>query len=257
MTDHDLNDLHDGAIPAATLVIFRAAGGGAPELLMVERAKEMSFAGGAMVFPGGRVDGGDHVLAELLGGDAETASRIAAIRETIEETGVPVGLKPMPSAEALAAMRAALHAGTPFAEALADAGSALDLDMLEPWARWLPAHRGMKRFDTRFYLAELPADAPRATVDATENVRLVWATAQSVRDDADAGKLAIIFPTRRNLERLALFDNFADAVAHARATPIRIVTPWTEERSGEQHLCIADDAGYPVTSEPLSGAMRA
>ena len=56
MTDHDLNDLHDGAIPAATLVIFRAAGGGAPELLMVERAKEMSFAGGAMVFPGGRVD---------------------------------------------------------------------------------------------------------------------------------------------------------------------------------------------------------
>jgi 8-oxo-dGTP pyrophosphatase MutT (NUDIX family) len=44
-------------IPAATLVIFRDAAG-APELLMVERAKAMAFAGGALVFPGGRIDPG-------------------------------------------------------------------------------------------------------------------------------------------------------------------------------------------------------
>ena len=55
------------AIPAATLVIFReAADGGPPELLMVERAKAMAFAAGAMVFPGGRVDPGDHLLAEVI-----------------------------------------------------------------------------------------------------------------------------------------------------------------------------------------------
>lgn len=251
MSDNDLSE----AIPAATLVIFRE-GSGAPELLMMERAKAMVFAGGAMVFPGGRVDAGDHTLAARLAGGEETAARIAAIRETIEEAGLPVGLKEHLPATALAAMRAGLHAGKSFAEVLAEAGAELDLEPLVPWARWLPAHAHMRRFDTRFYLAELPADAPRATVDATENVRLVWATAQSVLDDADAGRLAIIFPTRRNLERLAQFGSFAEAVAHARETPIHTITPWAEARDGAQYLCIRDDAGYPVTSEPITSAMR-
>jgi hypothetical protein len=74
--------------------------------------------------------------------------------------------------------------------------------------------------------------------------------------DADAGKLAVIFPTRRNLERLAQFDSYAEAVAHAEATPIVTITPWAEDRDGVQHLCIPTDAGYPVTSEAISSAMR-
>ncbi len=243
-------------IPAATLIIFRAAANGPPEILMVERAKAMVFAGGAMVFPGGRIDPGDHVLAELIGGDEETAARIGAVRETIEEAGLPVGLKETPSAEALATMRAALHAGGSFAEALAAAGAELDLAQLVPWARWRPAHRHMRIFDTRFFLAELPADAPRATVDQTENVRLVWATAAQVLADADAGRLEVIYPTRRNLERLAQFNSYTEAAAHARATPVKVITPFAEERNGQPHLCIPDDAGYPVTSEAVSEAIR-
>lgn len=54
------------AIPAATLVIFRDRPSLAPELLMVERAGSMAFAGGALVFPGGRVDPADRTLAEQL-----------------------------------------------------------------------------------------------------------------------------------------------------------------------------------------------
>lgn len=244
------------AIPAATLIIFREAESGPPELLMVERAKAMVFAGGAMVFPGGRIDPGDHALAELHGGDDELAARIAAVRETIEEAGLPIGLSALPSADKLAEMRKALHAGDTLAEALAAADATLDLAQLVPWARWRPAHRNMRIFDTRFYLAELPTDAPRATVDKTENVRLVWATAQQVLDDADAGKLEVIFPTRRNLERLAQFGSFAEAAAHARETPIVTVTPWSERRGDAEHLCIPDNAGYPVTSEVIENAMR-
>jgi 8-oxo-dGTP pyrophosphatase MutT (NUDIX family) len=252
-----MSDKLPDPIPAATLIIFRAAGDGPPQVLMVERAKAMVFAGGAMVFPGGRIDPGDHVLAELLGsGDDETAARIGAIRETIEEAGLPVGLAELPTAEALIEMRGALHDGKPFAEALASAGATLDLELLTPWARWRPAHAHMRIFDTRFYLSELPQDAPHASVDQTENVRLVWATAQQVLDDADAGKLAIIYPTRRNLERLAQFGSYADAVAHANATPVVTVTPWSETRGGEEHLCIPEDAGYPITSEMISSAMR-
>lgn len=244
------------AIPAATLIIFREAQSGPPELLMVERAKAMVFAGGAMVFPGGRIDPGDHALAALHGGDDEMAARIAAVRETIEEAGLPIGLSSLPTAEELAQLRAALHGGATLAEALAEAGARLDLEQLVPWARWRPAHRNMRIFDTRFYLAELPTDAPQATVDQTENVRLVWATADQVLADADAGRLEVIFPTRRNLERLALFSSFTDAAAHARTTPIRTVTPWSEMRDGEEHLCIPDDCGYPISSEVIARAMR-
>ena len=245
------------AIPAATLVVFRDAGDGPPELLFVERAKAMAFAGGALVFPGGRVDPGDHALAAVLGtGDAESAARIAAVRETIEEAGLPIGLSPMPSPTAFARMRAALHAGTAFGEALTDAAVSLDLDALEYFARWRPAHAHARIFDTRFYLARLPADAPEAQVDATENVRLFWATAADVLAEADAGRATIIFPTRRNLERLAQFADFAAAVEHARAHPVRTVTPWTETRDGVEHLCIPHDLGYPITSEPMSDAVR-
>ena len=60
-------------IPAATLVLFREVADGAPELLMVERGRALAFAGGALVFPGGRIDAADAALA-LLGEHVENKS---------------------------------------------------------------------------------------------------------------------------------------------------------------------------------------
>lgn len=239
------------ARPAATLVVMRDRADGAPDILMVERAGVMAFAPGAMVFPGGRVDPGDHDLADRLGlaDRHEGAARIAAIRETIEEAALPIGFVRTPDAAAIAAIRASLAGGASIGEALAAAGATLDLDALVPFARWRPDYSPVRRYDTRFYLAALPSDAPVPKVDGTENVRLCWSTAQAVLDDADAGRLSLIFPTRRNLERLALFPSYAAAVTQARAFPVRVVVPWSETRDGEEHLCIPDDLGYPVTAE--------
>lgn len=245
------------AIPAATLVLIRDRTGAPPDLLMVERAKAMAFAGGMLVFPGGRIDPGDYVLAAALGGDDEDMpARIAAIRETIEEAGVPIGIAPMPDANTLAKIRAGLHAGESFAALLDTHGLTLDLDTLTYFARWLPAHAHMRIFDTRFYLARWPDGAPEPEVDDTENVRLLWASAAEVLADCDAGRAKVIFPTRRNLERLAQYRNYDHAVAHALAHPPRTITPFTEQRNGAPHLCIPEDLGYPVTSEELTGAMR-
>ncbi|WP_010216171.1 NUDIX hydrolase [Sphingomonas sp. PAMC 26621] len=240
-------------IPAATLVLFRA-GAGAPELLFVERSRAMAFAGGALVFPGGRVDPGDRALATPYGGDSDDVSaRIAAIRETLEEVGVPVGLPPLAATD-LAAMRAALQAGVPLGTVLG--GLPLALDGLVPFSRWCPSHAPARIFDTRFYLVELPDGAPTPIVDDTENVRVFWATAQAVLDAADAGQATVIFPTRRNLERLAQFASFAAAAEDASRFPQRTVTPWVEDRAGVAHLCIPDDLGYPVTAEPMRDAVR-
>ena len=243
------------AIPAATLVLFRESGA-VPELLFVERSKAMVFAGGALVFPGGRIDPGDRALALEFGDDADDmAARIAAIRETIEEVGLAVGLPPMARAT-FNALRAGLHHGETIGAVLRPLDLTLDPAALVAFARWLPAHAGLRIFDTRFYLAQIPADAPDPVVDDTENVRVFWSTARKVLDDADAGRVRIIFPTRRNLERLAQFHSFAEAVADAASHEIRAVTPWIEQRDGVEQLCIPDDLGYPVTSEAIEQAMR-
>jgi 8-oxo-dGTP pyrophosphatase MutT (NUDIX family) len=246
------------AIPAATVVIFRDKASGPPELLMVERARAMAFAAGALVFPGGRIDPGDHALAATLADAPEdAAARIAAIREAIEETGVAVGLAQQADSTMIAHIRAGLHGDAALGPLLAEAGLVLDLAQLTPFARWRPAHAQARIFDTHFYVAGLPAGAPEPEVDATENVRLLWTSARAVLDEADAGRSRIIFPTRRNLERLARLGSLAEARADALAYPVRTITPWIEERDGIPHLCIDDDLGYPVTSEAIAKVSRA
>ncbi len=248
------------ATPAATIIVFRdAEDGGPPELLMVERSSQMVFAGGAVVFPGGRVDPDDHLLAARIdhGLDLEdAAARIAAIRETIEETGLGIGFAQTPERAALAAARAAMHAGAVFSAVCRDAGWQFDLSALTPFTRWRPPFNERRVFDTRFYLARCDVHDHIVEVDATENRHLFWATAAQALALADEGKLKLIFPTRRNMERLALFGSHAEAVEQASRFSARMIMPFIEDRDGTPHLCIPDDLGYPVTSEPLGTSMR-
>ena len=248
-------------IPAATLVVFRhGPDNEPPELLMVVRSKAMSFAGGMAVFPGGRVDEADRRLATAIGGDFDTdeaAHRIAAIRETIEETGLAPAIVEPVGADLAAALRRDLVTTNDLAAVLAAHSLRLDLQALTPFARWCP--RGItshRIFDTRFYLTDLGTGAVEVAVDATENTRLFWISACDALAAADRGDLSVIFPTRRNLERLALFGSFAEAKAQAEETPVRLIVPQMGEIEGKEALIIPDDLGYPVTHELLDSAMR-
>ena len=249
-----MSELPD-AIPAATLVLMRETRAGPPELLVTERTGAMAFAAGALVFPGGRIDPDDH---ETAAGSAlpDAAARIAAIRETIEETGLAIGLHPAPDANATAALRDWIMVERPFGPLLAAHGFALDLDALTPFARWCPNFRETRRFDTLFFLAEAPADAPEPVVAEAEAVRAFWASAADILAEVEAGDAHVIFPTRRNLERLARFGSMAEARTDAALHPVTCITPWVEERGGVPHVCIPEGIGYPVTSEPLETARR-
>lgn len=244
--------MSDEPIPAATLILVRDTADGA-ELLMVERAEGMAFAAGALVFPGGRIDQADRDLGEGLGIDPEI---VAAVRETVEETAVPVGLRPLPSAGLAFELQQALIADEAFAELLETHALAIDCASLVPFARWVPKFHAVRRFDTLFYVARCPPGEWTPNVIAGECAAAAWVRAPEVLGREQRGEARLIFPTRRTLERLALFASFeqirADALAHA----IEAITPWVEERGGEKFITIPAHLGFPVTEERLDGLWR-
>lgn len=248
--------MSDQAIPAATLVVVREAAAGAPQLLMVERAPGMAFAGGALVFPGGRIDEADRALAARLGLAGDGAARIAAIRETIEETAVPAGFAAPPRPEHCLDIQAALAAGGGFAEMVEQAGLELDPGALVPLARWVPRFHARRRFDTLFFVAQAPAGGWPPNAIERECTGAFWMTAAEVLERDRAGTAQLIFPTRRTLERLAQHDNFEAIAADAQAHPIEPISPWVEERAGQRFITIPEGIGYPVTREPLDGLWR-
>ena len=251
--------LPDGAIPAATLVIMRPPDGGGPdEILMVKRATTMAFAAGAVVFPGGRVDPDDYLVAQRhgLGADeADGAARVAALRETLEETGLAVGW-PSLAEKDVAEVRQALLAGTLLSDILAARADRIALESLVPFARWCPNFKEARTFDTRFYAVEAPAHGHELTVEEAEHSHIFWASAKDTLMMADRGEVSVIFPTRRNLERLAQASDFSGFSVHSGQFPIELITPWIEERGGQSHLCIPGHLGYPVTSESFERVRR-
>jgi 8-oxo-dGTP pyrophosphatase MutT (NUDIX family) len=243
----------DDAIPAATVIVVRDRPNGAPELLMVERAPGMAFAAGALVFPGGRIDEADRALAGELGADAAV---VAAVRETLEETAIPVGLSPLPAKPQALELQRALVADQPFAKLLADAGLSIEAEVLTPFARWVPKFHAVRRFDTLFFVASCPPGEWQPSVVEGECSGALWITAQEVLDRDGRGEARLIFPTRRTLERLALHASFEAIRADALAHPIEPVTPWVEERAGEKFITIPGHLGFPVTEERLDGLWR-
>ena len=255
------SDSPPNGIPAATVIIFRnGADGGPPEILMTIRSRTMVFAGGMAVFPGGRVDPADFELGAAIGGPLdpdEAAHQVAVVRETLEETGLAIGLKGEVNASRARAAREYLLQTGDLASVLDHFDWELDLAQLTPFARWFPKNERIPRvYDTRFYLANLGTGAVEIEADLSENTHLFWTSAQGAVDSAAKGDIKVIFPTRRNLERLAMFGTYDEAKAQAEAIPVRTITPYMAEMEGKTWLNIGEDLGYPVTGEPLDSVMR-
>ena len=247
--------MSDEAIPAATLVVWRDDPSG-PEILVVERSARMAFAAGAIVFPGGRVDAEDRHLAEASG-EPDQAAKITAIRETIEESGVVAGLAGAVDPALGLKLQAALNDGAKFGELLTANRLTLDLDALTAFARWMPAFKQPRKFDTLFFLARAPSGDWPPNPQTGECVAAEWVSPANLLDRIASGEASAIFPTKRNLERLAGHGSLDAALADARAHSLETIIPWVEEIDGEPHVRIPENRGYPVTAEPLATAFRA
>ena len=123
-------------------------------------------------------------------GEGDAALRAAAIRELREEAGIE----------------------------LADGGE------LVTFSRWITPEEVTVRFDTRFFLAELPS-GQEPKVDGEECVEEGWFTPQGALDAHGREEIVLVFPTIKHLEQLGAFSNVAELLRYAAGREVLPVQP--------------------------------
>lgn len=247
--------------PASTTLLLRDnARGGAIEVFMMVRHHQIEFNSGALVFPGGSIDQGDKEVvarAELHAGGAgldqnALSFRVAAIRETFEESGIllarPKGSQSLVDAkrakEIEARYRESLCEGkATFLEVLAQNKLWLALDELVPYAHWITPEGMPKRFDTWFFLAAAPPDQVGAH-DGKESTDSIWVSPREALEGGESGRFKLPFPTTRNLIRLGKQPNVRAALDDSRGRKVVTVMPVMTNLNGGRQLRIPLEAGY-------------
>jgi 8-oxo-dGTP pyrophosphatase MutT (NUDIX family) len=248
--------------PASTILLLRdsAVTRGEIEVFMMVRHYEIDFNSGALVFPGGSVDKGDQDIianpALYSGGEGLDAAalsfRIAAIRETFEESGILLAhaggsgalVDARRAGEIEAAHRAALCDGkTTFLKVLADNGLRLAVDELVPYAHWITPEGMPKRFDTWFFLAAAPSEQIGAH-DGRESIDSIWLSPREALAGGESGRFKLPFPTTRNLIKLGKQPGVSAALDDGRGKSIVTVMPVMTKLNGGRQLRIPIEAGY-------------
>lgn len=217
---------------AATVVLLRDTANGL-ETWLLTRHTRLAFAGGMSVFPGGRVDEDDATLP-LTGGDlAAFAARAgcdeltahalvgAAVREVFEETGV---LLTVPTAD-LSGARGDVEAGrVSFGDLLRANALAVDADAVRPWSRWVTPAGEVRRFDTRFFVAALPAAAEAQDV-TFESSEASWVLVAEAVEQAQRGEREMLPPTISTLASLLAYPTVAEVLTASAQRSLEAVRP--------------------------------
>lgn len=215
---------------AATLILLREQSG-TLEVLMLRRHSAVAFLGGVWVFPGGRLDAADQspaararvlpgdpgaqlapmrsMAGEPIDSDLAAGLHVAACREAFEEAGVLLACRA--SGESCDAVTAARLAplrpqvtgdASAFPRMLEAEGLFLDLRRLVYWSHWITPSLEPKRFDTRFFVAQLPP-GQAASADFGELTEHAWIDPTTVPARVQRGDIMVIPPTLLTLEDLA------------------------------------------------------
>jgi 8-oxo-dGTP pyrophosphatase MutT (NUDIX family) len=249
---------------AATVVLARDRDGQV-EAYLLRRHQDMAFAAGMYVFPGGVVDrrDTDPDLAWAGPGDAEWAERLrcdeptaralvcAAVRETFEESGV---LLAGPNRDSVVAdttshsweaeRRRLVDRTLAFSDLLAARDLVLRTDLLAACGHWITPEFEPRRYDTRFFVAELPIGQRTRDVSG-ESDRVVWMSPVAACSGVDAGRMAMLPPTYATLAQISKCDRASAVVAAARDRPITTIMPGVEVVDGEAWLTVPAGAAEP------------
>ncbi|MGQ0466813.1 MAG: NUDIX hydrolase [Sporichthyaceae bacterium] len=244
---------------AATVALLRDTAAGI-EVYTLRRQQKMAFAPGMYVFPGGSVDERDaHRSVAWVGPPAEfwaaafavpedlaRALVCAAVRETFEEAGVLLAgpdahsvVADTSGAEWEADRRALIDQELSFAEFLDKRALCLRADLLTPWAHWITPRAEPRRFDTRFFVAAMPA-GQRTREFGEEADQVEWIRPADAIERWRARDLAMMPPTLITIAELAEFPDAAAALAEVR--DIQTVEPVVVINDGHADVVLPE--GY-------------
>lgn len=225
--------------PASTLVLVRDGPEGV-EVLLLQRTRDAVFLPGFHVFPGGALSEGD--------GDSPFA--MAALRECFEEAGIllvhdrggQTGVHLQPGNT----LRSRIDAGTlALTDYCAERGLVPATESLVYLGRWITPPGPPRRFDTRFFLARVPA-GQEAFPDGAETVAHAWITPEQALEEHVSGKRLFVPPTLSTLRRLCGYSH-SDALMEAIAgeMPEEVPSePWPAVSQGEAVEVLPGESGY-------------
>ena len=239
---------------ASTVLVLRPGETGV-EVFMVQRNRKTGFMPHAWVFPGGRVDeedslsdlpaqGGEEGISAMgIASDDARAFMVAAVRETYEETGIWLGTGRMDENLRDQLMGRNLT----FLDALKRGGGVMDLSALIPWSWWVTPKIEPRRYDTRFFLTIVPANAG-GRHDIRESVDSCWITPSDALERAARGQFPLAPPTWWSLKELDALGELAAIQQAGRDRSPRAIQPMLEvDASGEWELKLP---GHPEHPEP-------
>lgn len=257
---------------AATVILARPPF----ELYLTRRTAKAAFAPDAFVFPGGTVEAQDatpEVRSRSVGLDDERIARefraeipltlassepaidadsarsllIAALRELFEEAGILLARTRAGAAldaaasdwEAIAAQRTTVREGqTSFATFLSAHDWFADASALTLFSHWITPPSEPRRYNTHFFLARAPA-GQAAGADLSETHDGIWIAPARALELHREGRMHLVYPTIKHLERLAAFESLDAALAYARSKPVLTIMPAAD----------ADDFAIPPSLE--------
>ena len=261
--------------PAATVVMLRDAPGGL-EVFLMKRHRLSDVLGGAYVFPGGKVDATDAELdmaahldqpldalhAALNEADIHERTAgglyVAALREAFEESGVLFAQGLSMQAPDAAQAATLLREGQSFNAVLAQMALRLQTSSIVPWARWItPTSPSVmnKRFDTRFFVAAVPA-GQTAVHDNHETTESIWLGPRDALVQYWAGQIDLAPPQIMSLAHLSRHADVAGVMTAARNGRPPVIRPEPFEHEGGRVICYPGDVRHSVGERALPGPTR-
>ncbi|MBB4935620.1 8-oxo-dGTP pyrophosphatase MutT (NUDIX family) [Lipingzhangella halophila] len=263
---------------AATVMLLRSNGAStAPEaegleVLLLRRARTMSFAPSVYAFAGGRVDPRDADLgapgedpapswwsgpdpklwAERLRVPVPLARALvcAAVRETFEESGVLLAgesatdvITDTRGDDWEADRRSLIERSLSFSAFLERRGLILRSDLLLPWSRWITPRKEPRRYDTRFFAAVLP-EGQQTRDFGEEHDHVLWMRPDDAVGRWRRGDLAMLTPTVATCEELANCGSLESVMAAER--DIVPIEPEVRQVGGELRVVVPGGMEYPL-----------
>lgn len=238
----------DGIRDASTLMLVTKGVIGL-NTLMVKRNSALAFASDHYVFPGGAHHEAD---IEISKSEADF-SKIAAIRECFEETGILLGRiqgeKIYDKFRLEMTLRREISKNPRrFNDFLAANKIEPELRLLRKVAIWIPPFGIKRRYRTWFFTACID-EKPKHLIDGFEITEAIWIDPAIALEDAKSGIKSMMFPTRANLSFLSKFLNFEELNAFLDINTPPIIEPNKLSGANGETISIEYSTFYPYSHQ--------